>query len=170
MDILNGYIFTYWAPCLSLQRLSASVNCPLSQSVCLLDAFPEQGDLQFIILLSNGIWDLFPIRCFWLPAATPYQDLHRWGLDGDVDGVEVSLLDVFHSLYVNIENADEVLCLDIFNSRFTVESWVISIHAYLLKWTDVNAFLAKQIYCCFIKCLLGDSHQYQNPRKNNIIS
>lgn len=54
--------------------------------------------------------------------AMPYQDFYGGGLDGDIDGVEVSLLDVFHSLDVNIENADEVLGPDILNGRLTVES------------------------------------------------
>lgn len=46
------------------------------------------------------------------------QDLHwRW-LDGDVYGVQIGLLDVFHSLYVNIQDADEVLCLNVLNGWF----------------------------------------------------
>ncbi len=47
-----------------------------------------------------------------------YEDLHwRW-LDGDIYGVQISLFNVFHSLYVNIQDADEVLCLNIFYGWF----------------------------------------------------
>lgn len=35
-----------------------------------------------------------------------YQDLHGRRLDGDVDGVQVRLLDVFNPLKIDIQNAD----------------------------------------------------------------
>lgn len=41
-----------------------------------------------------------------------YQDLHGRGLDGNVDGVQVCLLDVPHSLKVDVQNADQVLGLN----------------------------------------------------------
>ena len=122
----NGHFeWIYFYLLSSMSVLAASKRfCKLSSvSVCLsLRRFSWTRRFTIHYFTMKRHLGSFPPKCFWLPAATPYQDLHRWGLDGDVDGVEVSLLDVFHSLYVNIENADEVLCLDIFNSRFTVES------------------------------------------------
>lgn len=47
-----------------------------------------------------------PPALFWPPAA--YQDLHGRRLDGDVDGVEVGLLDAPHALHVDVQYADEV--------------------------------------------------------------
>lgn len=35
-----------------------------------------------------------------------YQDLHRRRLDGDVDGVQVSLFNPLHPLDVHIKDAD----------------------------------------------------------------
>lgn len=43
-----------------------------------------------------------------------YQDLHGRRLDGDVDGIQVRLLDVFYPLKVYIQNADQVLGLNVF--------------------------------------------------------
>lgn len=50
-----------------------------------------------------------------------YQNLNGRSLDGDVDGVQVSLFDPPHPLDVHIEDADEVLGLHVFYSRFTGE-------------------------------------------------
>lgn len=50
-----------------------------------------------------------------------HQDLYGRWLDGDVVWVKVSLLDVFHSLYVNVQNTDEVLCLYVFDGRLAVD-------------------------------------------------
>lgn len=43
-----------------------------------------------------------------------YQDLQGRRLDGDVDGVQVRLLDVFYPLKIDIQNADQVLGLNVF--------------------------------------------------------
>lgn len=47
-----------------------------------------------------------------------YQNLHGGGLDGDVDGVQVSLFNSPHPLDVHIQDADQVLGLHVLHSRF----------------------------------------------------
>lgn len=47
-----------------------------------------------------------------------YQDVHGGGLDGDVDGVQVSLFNPPHPLDVHIKDADQVLGLHVLHSRF----------------------------------------------------
>lgn len=48
-----------------------------------------------------------------------YQDLHGWRLDGDVDGVQISLFNPSHTLDVHIKDADKVLGLHIFYGGLT---------------------------------------------------
>lgn len=47
-----------------------------------------------------------------------YQNVHGGGLDGDVDGVQVSLFNSPHPLDVHIQDADQVLGLHVLHSRF----------------------------------------------------
>lgn len=53
-----------------------------------------------------------------LLSTRAYQDLHGRWLDGDVDGVEVSLLDAPHALHVDVKYTDEVPGLDGLHGRF----------------------------------------------------
>lgn len=61
-----------------------------------------------------------PTQCHPLALLSPpaYQDLHGRRLDGDVDGVEVGLLDAPHALHVDVQYTDEVPGLDGLHGRF----------------------------------------------------
>lgn len=79
-----------------------------------------------------------------------YQDLHGWRLNGDIDGVQVSLFNPFHPLDIHIKDANEVLSSYIFHSSLTehknenrerfmttegkevliVSKWVLNVHSY----------------------------------------
>jgi hypothetical protein len=50
-----------------------------------------------------------------------YQDLNGGGLDRNIDGVQVSFLDVSHSRNIHIQNTNEALGPHVLYSTLTVE-------------------------------------------------
>lgn len=51
-----------------------------------------------------------------------YQGFKRGREDCDVNRVEVCLLDIHHTLHVNIQDTNQVLSLDILHCRFAGET------------------------------------------------
>lgn len=54
-----------------------------------------------------------------------YQHVHRWRLDGDVDGVQVGLFDPLHPLDIHVQDADQVFGSHVFHRSLTEQTGVL---------------------------------------------
>lgn len=91
-----------------------SEDSPRSPSVCPSDVFPGGETRGETWRTSDRCWDE-------LVGDVIHQDLHGGGLDGDVDGVQIGLFDPPHPLDVHVQDADEVLGLNVFYGSFAAE-------------------------------------------------